>query len=478
MFGHTLIRIDSENQSGLLSYAATYAAYAPNTNAFLYPIKGIFGFYPGYFSILPYYEKVAEYSNIESRDIWEYPLNLTEAEVKRMVMHLWEVRDIYSDYYFFDENCSFDLLLLLEAARPSLQVSDAFWDNTLRFWVMPVDTIREIKKSGLITGEVYRPSHAKRILAIASRMDEEDRLLAIAIADRKISPQAVAAMNMIPEEKIKVLDLSAELLQYRYAGRELEKADYLKQFLPTLAARSTLGKQESDAYAITPPKPPEQGYLPGRYSLGGGYRTSSYFAEVGWRPAYHDLLEPDEGYTEGAQINFFTLRGRYYFKEDTLQLQQLRLIDIVSLAPRNAFFQPVSWKVNFGLDRELLRDGSDHLILRLNPGAGVSYKSDLFGLSYLMADSDLIAGRGLDHDYSLGFGGEAGFVKQVTDAWKLNLSGAAMFYGMGDKHRSLKATVAAGYRVMENNGITLSYSHEKTFEQFRNEAQLMWNLYR
>ena len=33
-------------------------------------------------------------------------------------MHTYEMDKIYSDYYFFDENCSYDLLFLLDAARP------------------------------------------------------------------------------------------------------------------------------------------------------------------------------------------------------------------------------------------------------------------------------------------------------------------------------------------------------------------------
>ena len=59
-------------------------------------------------------------------------------------------------------------------------------------------------------------------------------------------------------------------------------------------------------------------------------------------------MDPDDGYVEGAQINLFDLRGRYYFKEEQARLHSLRLIDIFSLATRDKFFRPVSWKVNTG----------------------------------------------------------------------------------------------------------------------------------
>ena len=52
------------------------------------------------------------------RDAWQVE------ETARMVEHVWELRQVRFDYYFFDENCSFRLLELLEVARPSLRLTD------------------------------------------------------------------------------------------------------------------------------------------------------------------------------------------------------------------------------------------------------------------------------------------------------------------------------------------------------------------
>jgi len=89
MFGHTLISIETSAKSKLMAHAVNYSATGVDRNGFLFAFKGIFGFYEGYFSILPYCQKVAEYSDINNRDIWEYPLHLTEEEVLRMLRHLW-----------------------------------------------------------------------------------------------------------------------------------------------------------------------------------------------------------------------------------------------------------------------------------------------------------------------------------------------------------------------------------------------------
>jgi hypothetical protein len=477
MFGHTLIRIDGNARNDLLSYAVNYAAVTTDRNGFIYAYKGIFGYYRGYYSILPYYQKVGEYNEIEHRDVWEYELNLSEEEVRRMVLHIWELKDIYSDYYFFDENCSFDLLFLLEAARPSAHLTDAFWGK-VKFWVIPSDTVRIVKEQGLVSSVKYRQSQAKRIHAIASQIKSTHRNLAQDVVDQKISPRTITEMDIDPVEKARILDLTAELLQYQFSRKQLEKDEYVHRFLPTLQARSTLGTQNAVSAMIAEPVSPDAGHLPGKIGIGMGYRTDSlFFTELSWRPAYHDLLDQDDGYIEGAQINFLDVRARYYFKDDALLLQRLRFIDIISLSPRDEFFRPVSWKVNTGFDREIMSDGGEHLVYRLNPGGGFAYKTELLGLFYALFETDLIVSDSLHDNYAAGIGASAGCLKTITDRWKINFSAAWTSYELGDEHRSLKSSLAQNFKITTNTSITFSLSQEKTFDYYRSEVSLMANLY-
>ena len=73
MYGHTLLRIDGKDQNEktrLLAYAINYAANTNETNGIAFAVNGLFGGYPGAFSIMPYYLKVREYNDLENRDIW------------------------------------------------------------------------------------------------------------------------------------------------------------------------------------------------------------------------------------------------------------------------------------------------------------------------------------------------------------------------------------------------------------------------
>ena len=120
MFGHTFLRLDrkSEKRPDLLAWAVNFAAHAEQERGFSFAYNGVFGGYPGRFTLARYYERVKAYSDIENRDIWEYQLNYSPDEVDFMLRHLWELLPVYFDYYFIDENCSYQLLALLEAARP------------------------------------------------------------------------------------------------------------------------------------------------------------------------------------------------------------------------------------------------------------------------------------------------------------------------------------------------------------------------
>ena len=117
--------------------------------------------FAGVFAMLPYYMKVREYSDLENRDLWEYELDFSPEEVERVLRHAWELLPAYFEYYFFDENCSYHLLALLQVARPELDLTAPF-----RLWALPVDTVRVLtSEPGLVRRIVYRPANSTIIAA-------------------------------------------------------------------------------------------------------------------------------------------------------------------------------------------------------------------------------------------------------------------------------------------------------------------------
>ena len=119
----------------------------------------------------PYYDTIKRYGDWESRDIWEYQLALDPDAVDLLLAHLWELRGVEFDYYFFDENCSYQILALIDAARPDLRLHEQF-----RGWVIPADTVRAVvAEPGLVEGTAFRPSAGTQLRAAARQLSRPER---------------------------------------------------------------------------------------------------------------------------------------------------------------------------------------------------------------------------------------------------------------------------------------------------------------
>lgn len=474
MYGHTLLVIENVSKSKPLAHAVNYAAFTTETFGPLYAVKGLFGLYDGYFSMLPYYAKLQEYNDIGSRDIWEYPLNLNAEEIRRLLLHLYELDYIKSDYYFFDENCSYKLLFLLDAARPGLDLTDQF-----DLWVIPVDTIRAIQDNRVATGEViFRPSVATKIKHIASLLPEDYRQKALAIARGEIEPDSIMGDDMPRDKKVQVIDLASEYLQYLNSNEKISPEAYRKRFLKTLSVRSRLVATEEDRYDILVPERPETGHLSSRLSIGGGVRDGDAFTEVEIRPVLQGLLDNDKGFLKGAQIILGGTSVRYFPGSEELKLWNMDLIDIVSISPRDEFFPVISWKINTGLYRRPLEKDRDSLLYRVNPGGGIAYKNDTFGLWYLFLETDINLGPDLEYNSAAGMGGSAGVIFDITDFWKVIFSTRDIYYGLGDTTNYFKFSLMQNWTLSTNTSVAGDISVEDSQEGKKiYEYGIRFNLY-
>jgi Domain of unknown function (DUF4105) len=476
MFGHTFLRLDGDYESPLLSYAVNYAATINRKDSGIaYAFKGIFGYYPGYYSILPYYVKVREYASMEQRDLWEYRTNLTETEVRRMALHILEMQGIYSDYYFLDENCSYDLLFLLEAARPSVTLTD----RHKGFFVTPIETLRSVLAEGLIDNVVFRPSTARTIRHKAEEAGEAEVGLAKSLASGDVAPSTVVEGPLPPQDKARVLDLASDFTHYLYLKREIPKDLYQGRYLGILAARSTVAGHPPESRPLPVPAPPESGHLVSRASLAGGARDGQSFLEIAYRPAYHSLEDPAEGFNDGSQIVFGEVAVRWYPGDEKVRLQRLDLIDIVSLAPRDALFRPVSWKVQTGFATQDFPGGVESLVYVLNPGGGFAWKVSPLGIVSLLAETDLEVSGRYDHSFAFGMGGSAGIARQVSDRWGV-LGQARYIYGvLGDREqgRRFTASLKAPVRLSRNRSLVLEGEHVEGPSVHVGTIRITWNAY-
>lgn len=383
MFGHTFLRIDSSMESKLMSYAINYAAQTDETNGIIFAYKGLFGGYFGFYSMLPYYEKLKEYRDSESRDVWEYDLNLTPDEVMVMVRHIWELQRINSWYFFFDENCSYHMLWLAEIARPSVHLRDHFF-----YAVIPPETVRAFESEGLVGSKHFRPSKRTKLLGYEQQLDVQNIGLVKALSEGEMPDAKVFKDSMGITQQQLILEAAAEMVEYQYIEGKLSKEVYAKRYHDLLTKRASLGQGE--VLPIAPKSNPDTAHHAARVSVAQGWLDQRSPLLIGWRPAFHDLSEDDTGHLSGAQIEFLDIQAG--IDHNKLSLEKLTVLSLASITPISHFFKPFSWRMKTGWDRNY---GKDNLSFVTRIGAGASIGDDkLFG--YLLTEPEVRLGFNTD----------------------------------------------------------------------------------
>jgi hypothetical protein len=348
-FGHTFLRLNkaAAAQSGrrfeLVDYGIDYAATADTHNAILYAFKGLTGLFQGHWNHYPYFYKVREYADYESRDLWEYDLDLSPAETELLASHLWELGSTWFDYYYLTENCSQGILAALEAAAPRLELL-----RHVGPIVIPADTVKALYANpGLVRTVHFRPSirtqFRTRLAALAPR--EREALKAV------LDHPGATLPGLTPAAEARVLDAALDYVDFTHArellGNVVTPAAGLKQRL--MDRRSDVAVQSDEIEFAAPPSAPQLGHASMRTGAGAGASTlAGPLVVYDFRLALHDLADPPAGYPALAQIEFLPVRLRYAPRSGAAALDQALLVDIVSLTEFGAFDHHPSWKAQLG----------------------------------------------------------------------------------------------------------------------------------
>ena len=456
MFGHTLLRIDSPDTqasgTSLLTYALNFGAMVESMdNSMLYAWKGLAGGYPGQFSLLPYRDKIGEYSRLENRDLWEYQLDLSPEETARMVEHVWELRQVIFDYFFFDENCSYRLLELLEVARPGLRLTEQF-----PLTAIPADTVRAVREAGMVSDVNYRPSRERELLARAAPLNADELRWVRQLADDEAVLQDDAYQALPVARRALIQEAAYRLVRYEAAGQQRDSANAARSYQILQA----INRNPPPALAIETPTYPEYGHESRTWQLAAGSREGRAFAEYGLRMAYHDLADNLAGFPLGAQIELGDIKLRQY-EGNHWQLEEFGLVNIRSLTPRSALLKPWSWQVEAGWERVAGEDGQRRLVPHLNGGGGFAWQPWNNVLGYSMATLRLEHHRDFDAPLSAAAGFDAGLLWR-NPMGNLLLEAQADYFDNGEVRRSLN--LAQQWELGRNLGVRLQASRE--FSQF------------
>lgn len=394
-FGHTLLRLNKAEQARggkhfeLLDYGVNYAADADTKNPILYAVKGLVGLFKGSLTHYAYYYKVREYGDYESRDLWEYDLDLSPEESSLLAEHLWELGGTWFDYWYLDENCASMMLAVLEAAAPRLHLLD----HVGRFVVLPSDTVKALFATpGLVRAVHFRPSIKTQFDARIAKLDGRELDLVQAL---DADPGAPLPAALSPRQQADVLDAALDHVDLRFAE------DLARGTAPAAAAvrqrllvrRSALLVQGEPLEIPTPTeRAPQLGHGSSRAGVAGGVsREDGPLLDVEARTALHDFGDPPAGLPDVAAIEFLPARLRWAPRARPgrrLQLDDFSVVRVATMNPVTRFDLRPSWR--FGAGATTIRDrGCDGCLAGAADGGAGWAAVGLFRALDLVATLDL-----------------------------------------------------------------------------------------
>lgn len=337
VFGHTFLRFNREGYEKSLGFAVDFAAIVqPNDGLFSYIYKGMSGGYKGIYSIRPYYVKSWEYSDIENRKIWEYELNLNPQQVQFLLLHLWELRGKYIDYYFVDENCSYQILALINVAQPQLEFRQQFSASTI-----PADTVRYLLNSNMINQTEYIPPLELRYLNEINSLSERHQQIILSF-----SSQPDIAYKTHLESLKKNLELINIVTNYLYAqiqhrdisnekGFEvITKLNHLRVDISEKSVKTTISGNPDTRI--------DKAHYSHRITLGAQHDTYNTSTILGYRPAYHDFSDPIDSFNPGSEINI--MNTMLISDRKGLHIENIQFLSLSSLQTSTHFSNPFAWR--------------------------------------------------------------------------------------------------------------------------------------
>jgi len=373
-FGHTFLKLinpDNKKSKELVDYGINYAADGNPGEAVFYAIKGLIGLYGGYFSMMPYHQKIRQYTNMEGRDIWEYRLNLTAEQTDELLDHLLEMEGSRAPYYFLSDNCSYQIIKALEVVAPELDISE-----NLPVYVIPLDIIKLAARApGFMAPPVFQRSLKSEYLQDFARLNGRQRRA----LDEAVETLAVTDTALDTASTARVYEAA---MKY-YALKSYDAGQDLASQKHTLAVQRAKLGPVTDSVPAERPRPPHLSHDSSALYLGGGEtRGLGHFASLKLRTAFHDLEQEDSGLARFSKIEILGIEARRYRGDGTgadegsgaqaagnrggrWSLHKVTPVDLLSTTPLTSLDKHLSWRAS----AEIL----DPWILNLSGGAGASY---------------------------------------------------------------------------------------------------------
>jgi hypothetical protein len=421
-FGHTFLRFSkndsllSDKTSELLDTGINYGASNTSTNPFIYTIYGLAGGFKGTFSSIPYFYKIREYNDFESRDLWSYELNLSEPQKEKLLDHLWELGGTWYYYYFFTGNCSQKILSLLDGVDPSWKFLEK-----LPFYVIPSETIKVVnQEKDLVRAITFRPSKRRLFQnAYADLLPHEKKIFKQFI--EKDDWSFIQNSNLPTQSKAKILDVAIEFADYKYSQDILlEKGEHYEWKKKILLERSQFTDDGINlSIAMPQDEKPHLSHSPQKTSfyVVNTKDQKDYTFQISHRFALHDFTDATPGNPKLSSINFF--KTDLDISKHKISLHSFTPVEVTTFNPWGSYFTPVSIYGKIDYSKNLTELCSDCRIFNgtMASGPSWSFYDDHF-VPFIFINTDFMFSNGFEKKhYDLNAGLVTGFILRIDESF-------------------------------------------------------------
>ncbi|WP_198295384.1 DUF4105 domain-containing protein [Bacteriovorax sp. DB6_IX] len=364
MFGHSFLRLSQggrERSDALLDYSVGFMAITdPRDSSLMYSIKGITGQYLGFFDIKPFYMQVGLYQNAEDRDLWEYRLPLDKFETEYLIKHMWEVsRNTGFPYYFFDENCSYYILRMIEAIKPNWHITT----HKKYLFAHPIETLKWMDQSQGVSDVKQFQSINKVLRKRISRMSSKER------SDFRKAKTDLATLSKV--QSVEVLDALIDFWKHENYDKNTQLSKTEAQLMnKTFALRAQLDQKSSFELKSNEIKDqdPSQFHDPNKLTIQALSRKGRLASSLDIHLGYHGRADNPLGHDDYSYIDYLGLKLSF---DKQVQIDRIRLVEINSHAPFVRELPKFSWKIKALYDGE--RVILKHRNFLFEPGLGLTF---------------------------------------------------------------------------------------------------------
>lgn len=324
-FGHILLALHDEVTPEMDSDIIHFAAITNKKDGpFTYVFKGVTGGYQGFYFRNKFFEKFHEYSNTEQRYLFSYKLDINEAQKKKILYHLYELRKAKFNYYFFNENCGYrldKLLGIIYGVTPP--------EN--KIYTLPVETAFRFQDFlGKETKVVPYSVYAKNFILNLNNKEREK-------FDNIIRGEQIIS----PKDSNDLQQAIFYYSNYQFKGKQVALKNYKKNL--------SLLKVTSPEHSTDEIQSPVDGKKPFMISLGGGRENENTLAALKIRPLMKSLFQYQKYNLQESELSVFNL---FIMQEkNKLALQEFDVVKVKTLGVSSQYFPVVSWQGNLSFNK-------------------------------------------------------------------------------------------------------------------------------